>query len=718
MSRLDDLTAQTLQAAQVPQNFPGAVAPVTAGVNRLAQLTGAAPTSGAPPLGVPAYSGEPDLPLQNEFGGTGTYGDTGKVATDAINAAWHNLQKPFHNLAMGVENATQWAANKLPDNTVSRAISNTADSDRAALAQWEAEYQKNQPTGLPTNVGATIGAVAPFIAGGGALNAAGQKVAADATALPAVGGAILRSPMAQKVISGATQGVLAAPAITPGGTADYGTQTGKNAAVGAIAGGSIPIIGGALGWAYDQAKGVLQPLFSKSGTAVDSLAGLRGEVENAAGAAPLPANQAPTMVQGPPAPGAPQIPGAAPGAAPTAPGVAPAPENFGALRAGAPQIQDPVPGVQRTVVQAMPTAETAAAEKVIRNTPEGKVLFAERDAQNNAARWAQLNQFTGQPADLAAAKAARDTATAPLRAQVFQNPVDPQPVLDQLAQLKMSSLGADPQVAGAIGDLEKSIDLGRGYTQTRYGTGVTVPGMTASTASDGYVAPDLMDAYRQNVRAFLARHETNGIVGSQQQAAFGPVKDAITASIEGANPGYRDYLAQYAKLSQPINSMEAANSVRDYFANRPLDVGRNPFLTLSGFNTALDRAQNLDYGLSPEANQAFEGIRQSLQNETLSNAIRTAGSDTAYNLRAPSWLSGKLLGPDLEGGVAGKVPIVGGIAKKIAPDVNTIRAQILMDPERFMAIRSAAAQNPLQQSVMSQALMRGAPAAASNLESR
>lgn len=55
-------------------------------------------------------------------------------------------------------------------------------------------------------------------------------------------------------------------------------------------------------------------------------------------------------------------------------------------------------------------------------------------------------------------------------------------------------------------------------------------------------------------------------------------------------------------------------------------------------------------------------MQRDLQRETVSNAVRTPGSDTAYNLGAPGWLASKVYGPNFRGGgtlssLAGKLPL-------------------------------------------------------------
>src|SRR5258708_39676900 len=67
-----------------------------------------------------------------------------------------------------------------------------------------------------------------------------------------------------------------------------------------------------------------------------------------------------------------------------------------------------------------------------------------------------------------------------------------------------------------------------------------------------------------------------------------------------------------------------------------------------------------EFPYQPDAVSALQAIQNDLQRETASNALKSAGSDTAYNLRAPGLLSRSLYGADYSGG--GAAPrAVGGL---------------------------------------------------------
>lgn len=86
-----------------------------------------------------------------------------------------------------------------------------------------------------------------------------------------------------------------------------------------------------------------------------------------------------------------------------------------------------VAGSRPTAAQALAGAEEVAPEAVnllaaqarIARTPQGAPIFARREAEQQAARLAELRTVGGTEADLAAAQAARTAATAPLREEAL-----------------------------------------------------------------------------------------------------------------------------------------------------------------------------------------------------------------------------------------------------------------------------------------------------------
>lgn len=366
-----------------------------------------------------------------------------------------------------------------------------------------------------------------------------------------------------------------------------------------------------------------------------------------------------------------------------------------------------VPGSRPTTAQLAANPNIVAAEKALANNPAYKPQFDARNIANNDARWSVINGIAQTPQDVQGAIQARTSATAPLRQALLDNgkPVPVAPVLDQLESLAKSPLGQRPAIGSAAQDIASQI---RNFATTDAQGNVTIP-------------PAHLDVIRQNVKDFLAKYAPNGAVGSQQQAAFEPVRTSIVDAIEGANPGYRDYLAKYAQLSQPINTMEAGQSIVDNLGNRAPNAAGAPQLTLTGLSGQVKRALDTPYGIAPEAESALKGVQTDLQRASISNSLRVPGSDTSYNLQAPGAMGRALYGSDFQGGKV--LPVLGGLAgggigfhtggmfglgtgasagamagKKLADfaskRVNDVLAEALLNPEVAQGLLAEAKANP------------------------
>jgi len=304
--------------------------------------------------------------------------------------------------------------------------------------------------------------------------------------------------------------------------------------------------------------------------------------------------------------------------------------------------QGALPGFTPTTAQVIGTPAAVQVEKSFRRTPETQTQFAQRDADNNAAVMQNLQQFGGSPEQIQAAIQARrqavDQWVNPQTGILHTSgPVDATPVIDALSKLEQSGLAVRPQVRGAISDIN----------------GILQKNTTPGPGGQPLVTPDILDAVRQNTNEILKKYDPHGAVDSQASAALGPVQNAIVSTLDGQLPGYRNYLATYAQASVPINTMEAVNQFRDWAGNRPLvatSTGESvPQLDYLSTQQKLAQALQQPYGVSPEAQAAIAAARSDMQRATLSNSLRTAGSDTSLNVQTPGYLAGKIYGENFSG---------------------------------------------------------------------
>jgi hypothetical protein len=234
---------------------------------------------------------------------------------------------------------------------------------------------------------------------------------------------------------------------------------------------------------------------------------------------------------------------------------------------------------------------------------------------------------------MAAAIAARRAAANPAVDSLLTNgmPVSANPILAAIDRTSASGLGTDPAIRSALADLRAQITA-------------RAPGKGA------WIAPDVLDGLRQNANKFIAQHAPNGAVSSRQTVAMSPIKDAITDAIEGANPGYKAYLADYAKNSMPINTMQAGRDIADALGTRARFADNLPILDNANFRGPFERALGAaEHGIDPAAENALRGVQSDLGRATISNSVRSGGSDTGYNLAAQGVLARMIYGPTFGG---------------------------------------------------------------------
>lgn len=568
-------------------------------------------------------------------GTTGAGADSALLsgAGNFFDALTHHAGNFFHHAAQGVENGVAGAANWIDQKTGqgqpsawNKSIQDTVSADAAAGTRREADYQARVKGSTAANFGAVAGEIAPWLLPTN-LPAAGLKVAEWAKP------AIDALPFGQQAISTAvkrgTEGAIIGGGDSGGSLEGAGMGAAGAAVLPPVLGGGAKYLGKVLSYG-----GAIKNPSASAAQALSNLADKvspRPDAITAAASAADPKAIAKILSQ--PVDSITAMSTADRVQALTAATQAMSPQQklAAALELG----QSPVPGVKYSADQALApflkndNVPLVQLTQGIRNTAGGAAAFAERDAQNNAARLAHLQQFTKTPEEMQALVTARRQAARDAMGYVdnngvqvpgqFTNPVDPTPVLDQITRLKQSSFGTDPVIARSLASMEQQI--GQAADHTEQG-GVLV-------------RPDLLDGIRQNLRGIISDNASNGVVSSKQTAGLQPLASAISDSIEASNPGYRNYLADYAQRSIPINTGEAANGLLSS-ATGVLNKGAgnaagDTQLTLPAITSALNSVGKLEHGVSPEFQSALGNVHQDLQNVSVSNAkFGGPGSPTEY----------------------------------------------------------------------------------------
>lgn len=240
-----------------------------------------------------------------------------------------------------------------------------------------------------------------------------------------------------------------------------------------------------------------------------------------------------------------------------------------------------VPGYSLTPAQALATPEAVQAERILRNNGLTAPAFAAQESTNNAALRSAVASVAKDDDALQAAIQARRDAIGPYRTNSLPEEgsplVDPAPVVATLERLAKS---ANATVRSAASEHL---------------------GMIRAQAVDGKVSAFLLDDIRQEAGGMLAKHSTHGAVGSKVTAKYAPVTAQIADTLDASVPGYRDYLATYARASQPINDMEAGRALLGAIDSGGRDAGGNQIVGLAPVKAMLARDNRANFPMSEEA---------------------------------------------------------------------------------------------------------------------
>jgi hypothetical protein len=89
------------------------------------------------------------------------------------------------------------------------------------------------------------------------------------------------------------------------------------------------------------------------------------------------------------------------------------------------------------------------------------------------------------------------------------------------------------------------------------------------------------------------------MASAKEKKALGSVRDSIADALDAAVPGYRDTVAAYARLSQPISDMQAGRTVLGAIDSGARDAGGNQAVSLTQIKTALAKDAKSRYPMSP-----------------------------------------------------------------------------------------------------------------------
>lgn len=277
-----------------------------------------------------------------------------------------------------------------------------------------------------------------------------------------------------------------------------------------------------------------------------------------------------------------------------------------------------VPGSLRTTGEASQDIGLLALEKGVRG--KNPAPFGTRLSEQNAARQNELLDLGGTPADIAAAKAARDAVTAPMREAALTVPKGAAPVAE--VHKAIDDILASP--VGKRETIAKSLQWAKGQI-----------GDETNPAALYEIRKDLQLAQMGKLQPSNP-NAPNASTLSLARGQLGDVISSLDDAIERAAPGFKAYLARYKDMSKPIDQMKIVQEIqrRAELTSADVTTGQN-FIGNAGFSRALDAAvAKSGAKLTPAQTQRLEAIRTDLQYGQAINSplVKAPGSDTFQNL--------------------------------------------------------------------------------------
>lgn len=544
------------------------------------------------------------------------------------------------------------------------------------MANREANYQAVTQGNVGSYVGAGVGEVLPWMVGAGEIRGATQLPEA------ATLGAKLANA-GRKAVALSKTGALFGAVQPLTDTGNYFTNKGEQIASGAIA---APVAGAVGDAALGVGRGIVNTARLATPAGRDALANVR-LAQMLRGAALTDVNGVPDM------------------------------NGLAAQLGAAPQM---IPGEQVGIAGALKTPQAIQIERALRQNANAQVPLAETDAANDARRLGVLQNLAGTDDALDQAIAARRANAQPfidnnltlqlpyerwgnaqsalqdaLGGRISGNDFDALTQAKRITQGVRSGALQEDDALAALGPLADSVTsktaqdafqqaqdaissrmvgtqsienaiarqrltaLGQNPTVAR-ALNTVLAGMQQARHATGKIPVETLDGIRRNMGRILADSapaNPASRIGTQEQAAIAPIEDAITSTLNDAVPGYSDYLAQYAKDSVPINTMEGVRGLLDPNARGALNGVGDKVPSADAIKAFLRRDDKARYPIDPAARAQIESVRDSIERANLRNVkLGTQGSDTAQLLQLPrltSRLTGR--GGTIAGGLVGGI---------------------------------------------------------------
>lgn len=356
-----------------------------------------------------------------------------------------------------------------------------------------------------------------------------------------------------------------------------------------------------------------------------------------------------------------------------------------------------VSGYQPTTAQATRDMGLIAAETPIRAL-DVTGRFGTQIGEANQARMAILDRLAKDKDALDRAVQKRTEVTQPLREQAFAQSTVPPETFQSAVTLNVTKTIDDilASDAGARGTVKKTMN----WAKEQLAEGTTPQRLYE-------VRKDLRDA----AQGLLDKD------GSQYSLAKGQLEQVIKAvddTIEGAAPGYQDYLKKFATSSRGIERLQAAQDFRGKVLSTTPDPSRvGDFLISQPSFTRAIRAAEKDTKLSKPQMAALSKVAQDLDSGVLARAVKVPGSDTFKNISTANIIGG-IIGKQMFGEVSPAMQKVSAplnwLYNGTDDAIRELLVDSMLDPKlasRLMTKASMVTVEPLSKELQRKAISMG-----------
>ncbi|XQA74593.1 hypothetical protein ACM9XA_03385 [Xanthomonas sacchari] len=294
-----------------------------------------------------------------------------------------------------------------------------------------------------------------------------------------------------------------------------------------------------------------------------------------------------------------------------------------------------VPGVNRTLGEATLDPGLMALENTMRGSRRG--AFDQIDNANNAARVSQLERIAGNPRDMAAAEAARDSGTAALRDRAF---AEGEQSARQAQQARALMVGTDP----SINALREQV---AGIARAKSGNPAVQSALNDVSRALENSGDSVAGLY--NVRQYIGDLLSGKAGGDKSSARAASsellgIREMLDKELASRAPSFPEYLDAYRRASKPINRMQTGQELLDRGSGAVADALGNPRLAPAAFSkaasdldsiaakaTGFKKAKASDILTSDDIN-AINAIQEDMRRQFARQSSATVGSQTAERL--------------------------------------------------------------------------------------